>query len=84
MIFLLYFVTLEYVKFGFWFLLKTSKTTLTSSPLVPPPSMQSSIERQMKWLEGSINIIHFLFLHLFEYFSIERNEALGGKIEVET
>jgi len=46
--------------------------------------MQSSIKRQTKWLEGSINSVRFYFLHLFEYFPIEEDEALRDEIEVQT
>jgi len=46
--------------------------------------MQSSIKRQIKQLEGSINIVRFYFLHLFEKISIEGDEALRDEIEVQT
>jgi len=52
--------------------------------IVHPPSIQSSIERQMKLLKGPINTLHSYFLHFFECCPIEGDEVWGGGTKVHT
>jgi len=74
-------VALPNAKFGFLLFWGIGKTTLSSSS----PSIHAIINQKTNKMIGGINQhCSFLFLHLFEYFLIEGDEALRDEIEVQT